>query len=121
MTREMLPVAWMQRVCTRSVPDVLALYDENAVLIPTYDKSDLPGAGTGVLVGKYNIAGYFQRFLAKPSLCGTVDSIIVQQLSGVKIYSGLYTFRWHGGTARARYTFVVTTSGKSTHHSSQAP
>jgi hypothetical protein len=116
-----MPALWMERVCTRSVPAVLALYRDDAVLIPTYDKSDLPGAGEGVLIGKGHMAGYFQRFLAKPDLCGTIDTMVTQQAGPVTVYSGLYTFRWRGGTARARYTFVVVGSSIITHHSSAAP
>lgn len=121
----------MRRVCTGSVADVLELYTKNAVLIPTFDKSDLPGAGSGVLVGREYIAGYFRRFMAKPNLCGAIDTTIAQPLIGATVYSGLYTFAWDGyvfrSSASARYTFVVVAGelavdGRiATHHSSQLP
>jgi hypothetical protein len=116
-----LPALWMNTVCSRSVPAVLSLYDAHAVLIPTYDKSDLPGAGHGVLIGQQKIAGYFHRFLAKPALCGTIDTMFRQLLGPVEVFSGLYTFHWNGGSARARYTFVVVGNTIVNHHSSEVP
>jgi hypothetical protein len=124
-----LPEMWMQRVCSRSVPAVLDLYVDDGVLIPTYDKSDLPGAGLGVLRGKRQMAHYFQRFLGKQDLCGTIDTTVVQTLGTVEVFSGVYTFQWIAQgvpqTAGARYTFVTipTPAGPRivTHHSSQLP
>jgi hypothetical protein len=107
-----LPKLWMQRVCSGSVPSVLGLYYKDAMLMPTYSKKDLPGAGVGVLRGHAQMKNYFDRFMAKKDLCGTIDTMLVQRLLGhVNVYSGLYTFRWvEGGkreVAKARYTFVT--------------
>jgi hypothetical protein len=117
-----IPAVWMNRLCSGSLPLVLSLYDDNAVLVPTYDKSDLPGAGRGVLVGQSQIAGYLERFMSKPKLCGRVNTLLEQNPGGaVTVFSGLYTFRWQGGFARARYTFVAANGKIVTQHSSEAP
>jgi hypothetical protein len=128
-----LPKLWMQRVCSGSVPSVLGLYRKGAVLVPTYSKRDLPGAGTGALKGHAQLVNYFNRFLSKKNLCGTIDTMVVQRKGPMNIYSGLYTFRWMEGgkrkTAKARYNFVtsrVNVMGVPTefivnHHSSAQP
>ena len=103
---------------------VLDLYIETAVLIPTFDKSDLPGAGIGVLIGHRQIAGYMNRFMAKKNLCGTIDTLIEQKLGAITVYSGVYTFTWDDiwkRSAGARYTFVGSRGSITTHHSSQLP
>jgi hypothetical protein len=120
-----LPVEWMRRICSGSVPAVLALYADQATLVPTFAKSDLPGAGLGVLQGRQQLAPYFQRFLSKQQLCGTVDTLVAQRFGNVRIYSGLYTFSWREGarrqSANARYTFVTVGPLIVSHHSSAVP
>jgi hypothetical protein len=116
-----VPQIWMSKVCRGVVDDVLALYMPNAVLVPTFDKSDLPGAGRGVLVGRRQLANYFHRFMSKPGLCGRIDSCVPQRLGVVDVASGLYTFKWQGGRACARYTFVSIGGVITTQHSSEMP
>ncbi len=124
-----MPEVWMQRLCRGSVPGILSLYDPRAVLVPTYSKSDLPGAGIGVLRGRDQLAGYFERFMGKKGLCGTIDTMVAQRFGPVTVFSGLYTFRWLEGrrrkTATARYTYVTVAGPSGTqivsHHSSAAP
>lgn len=108
----LLPDIWLARICSGSIPAVLATYTDNAVLIPTYDT---------IKIGKPQMAGYFKEFMGKPELCGTIDSVIVQKLGTTTVYSGVYTFNWRGGSAEARYTFVTVGSKITTHHSSETP
>jgi hypothetical protein len=107
------PHLWMQTICRRRPAEVLRLYAPSAVLIPTYDE--------GPLVGHRQLAAYFRHFLAKPGLCGLVESCVEQTLGRVEIYSGLYSFRWQGGSARARFSFVVVGGVVVNHHSSEVP
>ena len=109
----MTPALWMQRVCGGSIPAVLDMYSNNAVLVPTYDP--------GPLVGKRQIASYFAGFMSKPGLCGRIDSVVAQRLGTTTVFSGLYTFAWQGGREQARYTFVVAGGKIHTHHSSKVP
>ena len=112
--RKKLPQLWMDRLCSRSLPAVLSLYTDTAVLLPTF--------GAKVLRGKAELAGYFQGFVgARPGLCGTIDSVVEQRLGAVTAFSGDYTFRWKGGRSKARYTFVLGPLGITTHHSSARP
>jgi hypothetical protein len=112
---EDLPELWMQRVCSRRPSAVLALYRPDAVLVATYERQPLQGYA--------QLARYFKRFLAKPGLCGQIQSEIVQALPcGSEVLSGTYLFRWRGGRAAARYTFVTCPSGRIVaHHSSEMP
>jgi hypothetical protein len=108
---------------------VLALYAQNGVLVPTYSKSDLPGAGVGVLRGHSQLVHYFRRFLGKRGLCGRVNTMVEQRFGRAVVYSGLYTFRWTDGgrpkTAKARYTYVTVSTPRGarivSHHSSAVP
>jgi hypothetical protein len=109
-----LPQLWMDHLCSGSLPAVLSLYADTAVLIPTF--------GDRVLRGKGELANYFKDFVgSRPGLCGTIDSSIVQRLGPVVAYSGDYTFRWSGGISKARYTFIHAGFGVFTHHSSARP
>lgn len=115
------PHIWMERLSKRSVDGMLDLYLPNAVLVPTYNRD--------VLQGKDSLRAYFQRFLAKDGLTGTVNNIVGQRVGKAGIFSGIYTFFFRDGAipqqVRARYTFVVvpTRSGARilTHHSSEVP
>ena len=112
--RQPLPNLWMDRLCQGSIAAVLSLYTDTAVLIPTYGKQLLCGHG--------ELAGYFRKFTGeRPGLCGSIDSMIVQRVGLARVSSGEYSFVWRGGSSRARYTFVSTNIGISTHHSSEVP
>ena len=113
-----VPRVWMSRVCSGDVAAVLGLYCRDAVLVPTYEPR--------VLRGHKQLAVYFREFLGKPGLCGRIDSEIVQGLPyDTHVFSGTYTFNWRGGSAHARYTFVVGWRPRGprivTHHSSETP
>jgi uncharacterized protein (TIGR02246 family) len=118
------PARWMARVCEGDVSAILALYEPDAVLVPTY--------GRAVLRGRVELGGYFRTFTAdRPGLCGRIDTATVQGGAGrTRVVSGTYTFAWDGPdgpeSAAARYTFVLVPSRKNgwrilTHHSSAKP
>lgn len=110
----MTPAIWMKTLCGGSMNAVLALYAPNAVLVPTY--------GAVPLVGHRQMASYFRRFLGeRPRLCGHIQTVQPQHMPGFQVYSGLYTFKWHGGAAKARYTFVMFGGKILTQHSSEVP
>ena len=112
MQIQSLPVAWMERVCGGSIPAVLSLYNDHAVLVPTYGH---------IKVGKPQMLGYFKTFMDKPNLCGKINTEIVQRMPNGMVYSGIYTFSWTGGKAQALYTFVVVGNKIITHHSAEDP
>ena len=111
-----LPELWMKRLCAGSVDDVLALYNRDAVLIPTFGNTPVRGLRA--------IASYLHEFVGeRPMLCGSVGATITQFLGGsIQAFSGEYTFSWRGGCTTARFTFVVVDRfGIATHHSSESP
>jgi hypothetical protein len=127
------PRLWMATVCSGSVRSVLGLYNQDAVLVPTYD--------TNILRGHVQLRAYFRRFMSKDNLCGHIDGIVDQEVGGARVQSGIYTFQWSEGAAeksvRARFTFVLvpetvrvraghvwasdTRYRIATHHSSEMP
>jgi hypothetical protein len=110
-----LPHLWMRRICAGSIGQVLALYAPASVLLATYEAKPL--------LGHAQMAAYFREFMAKPGLCGTIDTLLIQRSSSWEVNSGLYTFRWRGGRVQARYTFVFDADPVqiATHHSSEVP
>jgi len=107
----------MRRLCAGNLAPLLGLYAPDAVLLATYEAQPL--------IGHDQIAAYLNDFIGqKPGLCGSIDCLINQSLNpGVlcQSISGIYSFRWRGGSATARYTFVFTGAGIMTHHSSETP
>ena len=125
------PELWMRMVCGGSVRSVLSLYLPDAVLVPTYNQD--------VLQGHTQLRAYFRRFMSKDNLCGHVDGMVIQNRGGLRIISGIYTFRWTENgreeSVKARFTFVLVSedirTGRVwssdtrwrvlTHHSSEVP
>ena len=116
-----MPYVWMQRVCSGSIPYVLSLYTEQAVLVPTYSRA--------ILQGHRQLGAYFHDFMGKEGLCGTIDGLITQSIGEAQVYSGFYTFHWtEQGVPKkvgARFTYVVVPTANGprilTHHSSEVP
>ena len=117
-----LPHVWMNRVSSGSIPAVLDLYADSAVLVPTYSKN--------ILRGKAQLLGYFKKFMGeRPGMFGTIDGMVEQKVGRTRVYSGIYTFRVPSEgrvqSVRARFTYVVvpTPTGPkiATHHSSEMP
>lgn len=111
---------WLQAVATRQPRVVTNLYAPQGILLGT--------VAPQILVGRKRIITYFNSFLKKPGLQGTVDWEATQDLpGGLVLLTGCYTFAWHGDSVRARYTFLWGCDPKTfkpmilNHHSSTIP
>ena len=114
---------WMEALSSGNVEDVVDLYAEDAVLVPTF--------GSDPLYGIDAVRGYFMDFIGgHPGLHGTVHGEINQPLDearppNIRSISGTYTFEWDDGVQDARFTFVVVREDAEwvihTHHSSVTP
>ena len=111
---------WLAAVCKHDVNQVLSLYYSDAVLLGTFAEDIKQGQ---------ELIGYFRKFLSKTSLCGQIDTCIMQQTASGPVLSGTYTFWWLGQMGpeeeRARFTFVFVEVGDDflilNHHSSVVP
>ena len=120
--REVLTL-WMTRVNSLAVDDLLALYDDGAVLLPTF--SDC------LLTDQAGLRGYFEELCSHGKVEVSLDesSVLEQSFSnGLHALSGIYSWRFdksgQAHTFEARFTFVLNLSQKSPilhHHSSQLP
>ena len=114
---------WISRVNELAVEDLLDLYAENAVLLPTFSDA--------LLTGKDGIRSYFEELGGHQGIEVSVveDSLITQSLSDdLQTIGGIYEWRFGGGdevvTVEARFTYVLDLSLTSPilhHHSSQLP
>lgn len=114
---------WISRVNELAVEDLLDLYAENAVLLPTFSND--------LLTDKTGLRSYFEKLSGQQEIEVSVDeeSIVTQRFSdNLQAISGIY--RWRFGTddeakaIEARFTFVFDLSLSSPilhHHSSQLP
>ena len=114
---------WISRVNELAVEDLVDLYAENAVLLPTFSND--------LLIDKAGIRGYFEELSGQQGIKVSVDeeSIVTQRFSNsLQAISGIY--RWHFGggdeavVIEARFTFVLDLSLANPilhHHSSQLP
>jgi len=112
---------WISRVNELAVEDLLDLYAESAVLLPTFSND--------LLTGKAGIRIYFEELSGQQEIKVSVDeeSIVTQRFSdNLQAISGIY--QWRFGTddeamaIEARFTFVLDLSLSSPilhHHSSQ--
>ncbi len=109
--------AWNSALQTGDPKKVAALYETNAILLPTVSNA--------VRHNHEEIEDYFVHFLAK-SPFGKIDESNIRTFGDVAINSGVYTFTLDGDTeVQARYTFVYRWNGQDwkiiEHHSSQMP
>ena len=114
---------WISRVNELAVEDLLDLYAENAVLLPTFSND--------LLTDKAGIRDYFEELIRQQGIEVSVDeeSIVTQSFSdSLQAISGIYRWRFGGGDEavgiEARFTFVLDLSLSSPilhHHSSQLP
>lgn len=113
---------WMAAVASRNVENILPLYDEHAILLPTVAANvhDLPAERKE----------YFEHFTSKENLKGVIDEVHFRALGeNAGVASGLYTFSYskNGQTYNvpARFTFVFEKEGNDwkivEHHSSRTP
>lgn len=108
---------WNNALQTRIPKNVVALYDYNAVLLPTISNK--------VCHNHEEIEEYFINFLSREPF-GKIDEANVRIFEQVAINSGVYTFSFKDGNkVQARFTFVYRWNGKRwmiiKHHSSQMP
>ena len=114
---------WITLVNTLAVDELLALYHDDAVLLPTFSDD--------LLTDKKGIRGYFEELATQPGIEVSVDenSVIKQSFSGgLHSLSGIYRWRFKQSddalTFEARFTFILDLSRPSPilhHHSSQLP
>ena len=116
---EILPLfdQWNQALQTGDPAKVVALYDEQAILLPTVSNQ--------VRHNHAEIADYFSMFLTKQPQ-GKIDEANIRIYGEIAINSGVYTFTLGDGSqVQARYTFAYRFDGERwliiEHHSSQMP
>jgi uncharacterized protein (TIGR02246 family) len=108
---------WNAALQTGEPKNVAALYETNAILLPTVSNK--------VRHNHAEIEDYFVAFLAKGPK-GTIDESNVRTFGDVAINSGVYTFAFaDGATVQARFTYVYRWNGQDwkivEHHSSAMP
>jgi len=109
--------AWNSALQTREPSNMVALYAEDTILLPTISNQ--------VRHNHAEIEDYFVRFLATGPQVSIVESN-VRIWGDIAINSGVFTFSFDDGAkVQARYTFVYRKTGDSwkivEHHSSQMP
>ena len=108
---------WNSALQTGEPKNVAALYETNAILLPTVSNK--------VRHNHEEIADYFVNFLAKGPV-GKIDESNVRTFGDIAINSGVYTFTFKDGSAvQARFTYVYRWNGQDwkiiEHHSSKMP
>jgi len=108
---------WNSALQTGDPGNVVALYETNAILLPTVSNQ--------VRHTHEEIRDYFVHFCAKGPV-GSIDESNVRTFGQISINSGIYTFSFKDGSAvQARFTFVYRWNGQRwmivEHHSSRMP
>lgn len=108
---------WNKALQTGEPKNVAALYEGNAVLLPTVSNK--------VRHNHDEIEDYFVAFLAKGPV-GKIDEANIRTFGELAINSGIYTFSFKDGSSvQARFTFVYRWNGSRwmivEHHSSKMP
>ena len=108
---------WNSALQTGEPKNVVALYETNAILLPTVSNR--------VRHNHAEIEDYFINFLAKGPQ-GKIDTSNVRVFGDIAINSGIYTFTFKDGTVvQARFTYVYRWNGQDwkiiEHHSSVMP
>lgn len=108
---------WNEALQTSDPKQVAALYERNAILLPTVSNQ--------VRHNHAEIEDYFVNFLAK-SPQGKIDESNIRTFGDIAINSGVYTFTFKdGGAVQARFTYVYRWNGQRwmivEHHSSAMP
>lgn len=115
--------AWMDAVNAGDVEGLLALYDEHAVLIPTFSNR--------VLAGPAAIRDYFAKLASREELSLALHekTLKIQETnSPLQILNGIYCWRFAVDgellSFEARFNYVLDLSSERpilNHHSSQIP
>jgi len=108
---------WNNALQTGDPKKVAALYEYNAILLPTVSNQ--------VRHNHAEIEDYFVNFLAKGPQ-GVINESNVRTFGDVAINSGVYTFTFKdGASVQARFTYVYRWNGQRwmivEHHSSAMP
>ena len=108
---------WNNALQSRVPKKVVALYDNDALLLPTISNK--------VCHNHKEIEEYFVNFLAREPM-GKIDESNIKIFDHLAMNSGVYTFALKGGAkVQARFTFVYRWNGERwliiKHHSSQMP
>ena len=108
---------WNTALQTGEPKNVTALYESNAILLPTISNQ--------VRHNHEEIEDYFIHFLAKGPK-GVINESNIRTFGNITINSGIYTFTFSdGNSVQARFTYVYRWNGQRwlivEHHSSALP
>ena len=108
---------WNTALQTGEPKNVTALYESNAILLPTISNQ--------VRHNHEEIEDYFIQFLAKGPK-GVINESNIRTFGNIAINSGIYTFTFSdGNSVQARFTYVYRWNGQRwlivEHHSSALP
>ena len=108
---------WNTALQTGEPRNVTALYESNAILLPTISNQ--------VRHNHEEIEDYFIHFLAKGPK-GVINESNIRTFGNIAINSGIYTFTFSdGNSVQARFTYVYRWNGQRwlivEHHSSALP
>ena len=108
---------WNTALQTGEPKNVTALYESNAILLPTISNQ--------VRHNHEEIEDYFIHFLAKGPK-GVINESNIRTFGDTAINSGIYTFTFSdGNSVQARFTYVYRWNGQRwlivEHHSSALP
>lgn len=108
---------WNTALQTGEPKNVTALYESNAILLPTISNQ--------VRHNHEEIEDYFIHFLAKGPK-GVINESNIRTFGNIAINSGIYTFTFSdGNSVQARFTYVYRRNGQRwlivEHHSSALP
>ena len=108
---------WNTAIQTGEPKNVTALYESNAILLPTISNQ--------VRHNHEEIEDYFIHFLAKGPK-GVINESNIRTFGNIAINSGIYTFTFSdGNSVQARFTYVYRWNGQRwlivEHHSSALP
>lgn len=114
---------WIQLVNNGDIENLLNLYDNKAILIPTFSN--------GILNAPEKLRGYFEELGSREELSVTINEkyLIVQELQNqIFALGGIYDWRFNvEGEVQnfeARFSYLIDLSKASPilhHHSSQVP
>lgn len=111
---------WVECVNKHNVEEVLKLYDDNAILLPTLSNK--------IRKTKAELQDYFEHFLSKKELKAEVKELYIQTVfnNELKADSGTYVFTWKNNqneyeSLNARFTFIIHKGKILEHHSSIEP
>lgn len=122
-TAEEILYGWVTRVCSANPDDIAALYDESAVLIPTFSPH--------TVIGPEAIRGYFAQLATREGIGVRLHSKALRMhvtSETISTISGIYSFEFEVDgvllSFPSRFTFVMDLSKPKPiihHHSSQVP